>query len=132
MIWLAGLKNNITLVLILAIAGLLGFLYLKTQSLEKTNELLNVKIEQKDAQIVQLNANMQSLTSSIETQSRELTAFYDKTRKVQNDMRNKLKIFEEHNLRNLSREKPGLIELRVNKATEEVFREIENETQTFN
>lgn len=132
MIWLAGLKNNITLVLMLAIAGLLGFLYLKTQSLEKTNELLNVKIEQKDAQIVQLNANMQSLTSSIETQSRELTAFYDKTRKVQNDMRNKLKIFEEHNLRNLSREKPGLIELRVNKATEEVFREIENETQTFN
>jgi len=44
----------------------------------------------------------------------------------------KLEIFKKHNLDNLASEKPKLIENRVNKATEQVFSQIEQETREFN
>jgi hypothetical protein len=43
-----------------------------------------------------------------------------------------LKIFNEHNLQELSKAKPGLIELRVNNATQRIFDILEQESQEFN
>ncbi len=42
-----------------------------------------------------------------------------------------LEIFRRHNLDKLALAKPGLIELRVNKATKAVFEEIENDSKNI-
>ena len=40
-----------------------------------------------------------------------------------------MKIFKKHDLTKLARAKPGLIETRANKATDEIFKVIEDETE---
>jgi hypothetical protein len=42
------------------------------------------------------------------------------------------KVFRKHNLTNLSLKKPKLIESRINKATDKMFRDLENDTKTPN
>ena len=44
-------------------------------------------------------------------------------------MKDYLKIFKDHDLTRLARAKPGMIESRANKRTDEIFTVIENDTR---
>ena len=59
-------------------------------------------------------------------------AFGDLTRKnneLEADKQKYLKIFKDHNLTKLARARPGLIEPRINKGTNEVFRQVEEDSR---
>ena len=49
---------------------------------------------------------------------------------VEAQMQDYLKIFRDHDLTRLARAKPGMIESRANKRTDEIFTVIENDTKT--
>lgn len=59
-------------------------------------------------------------------QAQRLTATIQR---LESEKQKYLAIFREHDLTKLSRAKPGLIESRINQGTQDVFRNIEQETQ---
>ena len=52
-----------------------------------------------------------------------------KNQEIQQETQAYLQIFKKHDLTKLARAKPGLIETRANKATDEIFKVIEDETE---
>lgn len=59
-------------------------------------------------------------------QAQRLTA---NIQRLESEKQKYLSIFREHDLTKLSRAKPGLIENRINQGTQDVFRNLEQETQ---
>ena len=53
------------------------------------------------------------------------------TNQLHEQIKNTNEIFEKHNLANLAAKKPKLIEKRVNKATIDIFEQLEKETSDF-
>jgi len=53
----------------------------------------------------------------------------NKNNELAKEKANYLKVFKDHNLTRLARAKPGMIESRINKGTEKVFRDLENDTK---
>ena len=103
----------------------------RISELDKTIKELRIDITNKEVAVNNLEENIEQIRSTINRNIElkdELNKFKADIRK---DINTRLKIFEEHNLKNLSTEKPKLIESRVNKATRKVFEEIEKESQDF-
>lgn len=119
------------LIVLLAVAGSLGFLYIRVEMLKKTNENLELQVQQKEQQFFALSAQFSAFQTEVAVQSEKLNNVYSQNAEVRKEVNNALKIFERHNLQQLSQKKPELIELRVNRATEEVFKTIETETSEF-
>jgi hypothetical protein len=126
------LKGNVTLLLILAIAGSFGFLYLQTQSLIQNNSKLTSELNSKTKELEQLSSSFANFQNSIKEQEIALNTVYEDNINTRRQMTQALKIFNEHNLQELSKAKPGLIELRVNNATQRIFDTLEQESQEFN
>jgi len=126
------LKGNVTLLLILAIAGSLGFLYLQTQSLIQNNSKLTSELNSKTKELEQLSSSFANFQNSIKEQEIALNTVYEDNINTRRQMTQALKIFREHNLQELSKAKPGLIELRVNNATQRIFDTLEQESEEFN
>jgi uncharacterized protein HemX len=126
------LKGNVALLLILAIAGSLGFLYLQTQSLIQNNSKLTSELNSKTKELEQLSSSFANFQNSIKEQEIALNTVYEDNINTRRQMTQALKIFNEHNLQELSKAKPGLIELRVNNATQRIFDTLEQESQEFN
>jgi len=58
-----------------------------------------------------------------------MSALTAKNNELAKDKANYMKIFKDHNLTRLARAKPGMIETRINKGTEKVFRMLEDDTK---
>lgn len=106
-------------------------------------ERLNTDISRLNADIRTLQANQEILESAAQenqeliqrlqshaaeqaSKAQSLTATIQN---LQSEKQRYLAIFREHDLTKLSRAKPGLIENRINQGTQDVFRNIEQETQ---
>ena len=58
-----------------------------------------------------------------------MSALTARNKELQREKDNAMKIFKDHNLTRLARAKPGMIETRMNAKTEQVFRDLENDTK---
>ena len=58
-----------------------------------------------------------------------MSALTARNNELQREKDNAMKIFKDHNLTRLARAKPGMIETRMNAKTEQVFRDLENDTK---
>lgn len=115
-----------------------------TVSDQKTEiERLNVDIERLRGDIRTLEENqktfeaaareneatIQRLQSHAAEQASKAQSLTATIQNLQSEKQRYLSIFREHDLTKLSRAKPGLIENRINQGTQDVFRNIEQETQ---
>lgn len=108
--------------LILAL-GLGGYwLYDENQTLKENNTKLEIAVEE---QKVAMNA----IKESYELQGKELSNLARKNAQIEADKDKYLSILTKHNFEKLAIAKPGLMEIRFNKGTEEVLAEIENDTK---
>ena len=103
-----------------------------------------------EGQVVQLEANNRTLKENqvqmeqaVKTAQESLRAAEENAKKseaamssltarnneLQREKDNAMKIFKDHNLTRLARAKPGMIEKRMNAKTEQVFRDLENDTK---
>lgn len=71
---------------------------------------------------------IESLQKSLEIQLDAISNLTLESSKWEEMSKKYIKIFSEHDLTKLARAKPGLIEIRINKATKEVFDGIEEQT----
>ena len=72
---------------------------------------------------------MAIMKESFEKQGKALNNLSRKNAQIEAEKEKYLDIFRRHDLNKLAIAKPGLIELRTNKATKEVFETIENDTK---
>jgi len=110
----------------------------------------NTIVSQKDAVIARLETNAVILKENairletafenertareqseknLQTQLQAVGALSEKNNQMQADMNDYISIFKRHDLTRLARAKPGLIEPRINNGTEEVFRQIEQDSE---
>ena len=117
-------------IFIIALLGSLGGLGYKMytdtmnrmQSLANEKAVLEVKVQEQ-------KAAMERQLEVMKLQEESLADMNERAAVVEAQMKDYLKIFKDHDLTRLARAKPGMIETRANKRTDEIFTVIENDTK---
>lgn len=122
-------------VLILAGLGYAGHLFVVNQ-LDTRITQLQSDVRQYQAQNVTLQSaaeiNEQTIRSLQENSQRQLeqvTSLTTANQQFQSEKDEYLSIFRRHDLARLALARPGLIEPRINNGTQEVFRQVEEDTK---
>lgn len=102
------------------------------QTLENRVVLLTDKNSKLETAAVINEETIRSLDSKLETQNKEFTNLTNRLNAVTEQRDEYLSIFRRHDLTNLARAKPGLIERRINSGTKKVFDTLEDETRENN
>ena len=85
-----------------------------------------------EVQAQEQEAALQALELSLTIQREATRDMQEHAADIQDQMDGYLKIFKDHDFTRLARAKPGLIEPRANKATDDIFTDIENDTKKPN
>ena len=119
---------------IIAAMGVGGYLYYYTAVVPMKNKLeeqtavilaQDLRDQEQKATIIAIQENMEKTTKAMG----ELQV---KNQQYETQMSDYLDIFRRHNIAQLASAKPGLIQKRANKATKEVFDEIEDISKRIN
>ncbi len=117
-------------IFIIALLGSLGGLGYKmyTDTMNRMQSLANEKAAL-EVQVQQATAAMEKQLEVMKLQEESLADMNERAAVVEAQMKDYLKIFKDHDLTRLARAKPGMIETRANKRTDEIFTVIENDTK---
>lgn len=110
--------------IILILGGASYWLYDQNQTLAANNQKLEYAIEEQKAAVA-------AIQESYEKQGESLQNLQRANARIEAEKDRYLDIFRRHNLDKLAIAKPGLIESRVNGATQAVFEEIENDSKNI-
>lgn len=98
------------------------YLFNENQTLTENNIKLESAVEEQKQTI-------QAIKDNLEKQGKALQNLQRKNAQIEADKDKYLSILSKHNFEKLAVAKPGLMELRFNKGTDEVLRELENDTK---
>ena len=111
---------------VILVLGLGGYwLYQENQTLSANNLALEGAVEEQ-------KAAMTAMRESYEKQGKALMNMGRVNAEIEAEKAEYLAIFARHNLDNLALKKPGMIELRFNKASEAVMEGLEDDTKKLN
>ena len=96
---------------------------MKNKIEEQTKVILAQELRDKEQK-----AAIESLQNNIQKTSEALKGLQVKNQKYEEDMSEYLDIFRRHNVAKLASAKPGLIEIRFNNGTKEVFNAIQEDS----
>ena len=116
------------IVALIASVGGLGF-KMYTDTMNRMQSLANEKAAL-EVQVQQATAALERQLEVMALQEESLAEMNERAAIVAAQMQDYLKIFKDHDLTRLARAKPGMIESRANKRTDEIFTVIENDTRT--
>ena len=112
----------IAIILVLGLGSY--WLYNENETLKANNLKLEAAVETQ-------KQTMEAMKESYEKQGKALGQLQRKNAQIEAEKDKYLDIFRRHDLNKLAIAKPGLIEIRSNKATKEVFETIENDTKVI-
>tara|TARA_Y100001938_G_scaffold73335_1_gene101597 strand:- start:178 stop:552 length:375 start_codon:yes stop_codon:yes gene_type:complete len=117
-------------IFIIALLGSLGGLGFKmyTDTMNRMQSMANEKAAL-EVQLQEQEAAMEKQLEVMKLQEESLANMNERAAVVEAQMKDYLKIFKDHDLTRLARAKPGMIETRANKRTDEIFTVIENDTK---
>lgn len=117
-------------IFIIALLGSLGGLGFKmyTDTMNRMQSMANEKAAL-EVQLQEQEAAMEKQLEVMKLQEESLADMNERAAVVEAQMKDYLKIFKDHDLTRLARAKPGMIETRANKRTDEIFTVIENDTK---
>ena len=117
-------------IFIIALLGSLGGLGFKmyTDTMNRMQSMANEKAAL-EVQLQEQEAAMEKQLEVMKLQEESLADMNERAAVVEAQMKDYLKIFKDHDLTRLARAKPGMIEARANKRTDEIFTVIENDTK---
>lgn len=114
--------NQLTMGLLVALGLVTFFLYNQNNTLKENNiKLENAVQAQQEA--------MDALRASYEKQGKSLMNMSRRNAEIEAEKAEYLAIFSRHNLDMLALKKPGLIQNRMNNASEKVMEGMENDTE---
>jgi translation elongation factor P/translation initiation factor 5A len=108
--------------IILVLGGTSFWLYNENQTLTENNLKLNYAVEEQ-------KETMRVMQENFEKQGKALQNLSRRNAQIEADKDKYLQILSKHNFEKLAVAKPGLMELRFNKGTDDVLRELENDTK---
>ena len=112
----------IAIILVLGLSS--WWLYNENETLKGNNLKLEAAVEEQKQTI-------EVMKESYEKQGKALNNLTRKNAQIEAEKDKYLDIFRRHDLNKLAIAKPGLIEIRSNKATKEIFETIENDTKVI-
>lgn len=117
-------------IFIIALLGSLGGLGYKmyTDTMNRMQSMANEKAAL-EVKFQEQKAAMEKQLEVMKLQEESLADMNERAAVVEAQMKDYLKIFKDHDLTRLARAKPGMIETRANKRTDEIFTVIENDTK---
>ena len=115
------------IVALIASVGGLGF-KMYTDTMNRMQSLANEKAAL-EVQVQQATAALERQLEVMALQEESLAEMNERAAIVEAQMQDYLKIFKDHDLTRLARAKPGMIESRANKRTDEIFTVLENDTR---
>ena len=108
--------------IILVLGGTSFWLYNENQTLTENNLKLNYAVEEQ-------KETMKVMQENFEKQGKALQNLSRRNAQIEADKDKYLQILSKHNFEKLAVAKPGLMETRFNNGTDEVLRELENDTK---
>lgn len=109
----------------LVMAGLFGLYYKMSQA---TIATLNQEVAVEKAGKESAEANIRVMRAESDKQQQLLQTMATASAEIRKEQEITIDIFANHDLKRLAERKPGLIEIRVNRATVKVFKELERIT----
>jgi len=97
--------------------------------LEANNRTLKENQVQLEMAVQTAQASLAAAEANAKKSEAAMSALTTRNNELQREKDNAMKIFKDHNLTRLARAKPGMIEKRMNAKTEQVFRDLENDTK---
>ena len=119
-----GITMYMGIVLVVVILASAAYFKYSQDKLAEANQLVAVE----RAGRVSAEANIKFMQESLARQQRNLGKLADESVIIRKEQQVTIDIFAEHDLKALAERKPGLIEIRVNRATEAVFNDLEEIT----
>ena len=98
------------------------WLYSENETLKENNVKLEYAVEEQKQTIATIKEQYEKQGAALMNMTRENAA-------IEQEKAEYLAIFQRHNLDVLALKKPGLIEIRMNEASEEVMEGLENDTK---
>mgnify|MGYP001312804529 FL=1 len=98
------------------------WLYSENETLKENNVKLEYAVEEQKQTIATIKEQYEKQGAALMNMTRENAA-------IEQEKAEYLAIFQRHNLDVLALKKPGLIEIRMNEASEEVMEGLENDTE---
>jgi len=114
--------NQFTIGLLVALGLVTFYLYNQNETLKENNTKLEYALEEQ-------TQAMTALRESYEKQGQSLMNMSRRNAEIEQEKAEYLEIFSRHNLDLLALKKPGMIELRMNNASELVMEGIEDDTK---
>ena len=114
--------NQFTIGLLVALGLVTFYLYNQNETLKENNTKLEYALEEQ-------TQAMAALRESYEKQGQSLMNMTRRNAEIEQEKAEYLEIFSRHNLDLLALKKPGMIELRMNNASELVMEGIEDDTK---
>ena len=114
--------NQFTMGLLVVLGLLTFYLYTQNQTLTENNIKLEAAVEEQQK-------TMAVMKEQYERQGKSLMNMTRRNAEIEAEKAEYLEIFSRHNLDNLALKKPGLIENRMNNASELVMEGIEGDTK---
>ena len=115
--------------IIILIAGALGGGYTWYQDTMERYELLAAEKAALDLKNQQQALAFEALQTAMEKQRKANEALTARNAQITKETQSYLEVFKKHDLTKLAKAKPGLIETKANKATDRIFKVIEDETE---
>lgn len=127
---------NKLLIMIIITGGLAGFWYYNTTQVKLANYATKVQEQQNimnayETRDQEQQRAIESLQQNLQVQTQALTDMSRRQSEIQSEMNHYLDIFARHDLSRLANARPGMIELRVNNETKEVFDGIEADSNAL-
>lgn len=117
-------------IMLLSVAGIIGGAYWYHNDMQNRIESLSAESERRDLQLRQVRAELQQTQEDYEMTRKREQELARQAREAETYSNELLQLLRRHDLTALTRARPGLIQIRVNNATEEIFKELESITAT--
>lgn len=126
--WMIGHWQAIAIAFIAAALLGAGF-YIK--GVIASNKAMKIELAEKVLLIEKIKTALDTVVKNVGEQNEAITGLRSEMIVADTEAKEAMQVFAKHNLQALSAAKPGLIEKRVNKATQEVFLVMQQDTENF-
>jgi hypothetical protein len=130
-----GMIRVLPILIVLAGGGYAAHLFIvnqlegRLQEVQRNYDVVNQQNVALQAAAEQNARTLQNIQAQMQAQAQQIGTLTTRSAELEREKNEYLSIFREHNLYRLARARPGLIEPRINNGTNDVFRQIEQDSR---
>ena len=130
-----GMIRVLPILIVLAGGGYAAHLFIvnqlegRLQEVQRNYDVVNQQNVALQAAAEQNARTIQNIQAQMQAQAQQIGTLTTRSAELEREKNEYLSIFREHNLYRLARARPGMIEPRINNGTNDVFRQIEQDSR---